>query len=222
MSMEREITPLGDTAVTVNLKLDLIESMSSEITAEADEIEKSRIPGVTDVVPSYETVTVHYDPLRIGFADLKSRLLSTSHPADKLPGGFSIPVTGGSQRAREIPVSYDGEDLDEVARRTGLTTDEVIRIHSAPTYRVLVIGFVPGFAYLGQLDPRLVLPRRESPRKRVPPGSVAIAEAQTGIYPSATPGGWHIIGTTTAKMFVPAAERPATLVVGDQVQFVLK
>ena len=222
MNIEREITPLGDTAVTVTPKVDIIGLMSSTILMEAYEIEKSRIPGVTDVVPSYETVTVHYDPLRIGFFDLKSSLLSQGRSGPKLPGGFSIMVPGGIQSTVEIPVRYNGEDLDEVARRTGLTTDEVIRIHRAPTYRVLVIGFVPGFAYLGQLDSRLVLPRRESPRKRVPPGSVAIAEAQTGIYPSATPGGWHIIGTTTAKLFDPAAERPATLVVGDQVQFVLK
>lgn len=220
--IERNITPLGDTAVTVSVNPNAVGAMSSYVTMEAYEIEKSQIPGVIDVVPSYETVTVHYDPLRIGFSDLKSRLLSRGSPGHKLPGGFSIMVPAGVQRTVEIPVRYDGEDLDEVARRTGLTTEEVIRIHRAPAYRVLVIGFVPGFAYLGQLDPRLVLPRRESPRKRVPPGSVAIAEAQTGIYPSATPGGWHIIGTTSAKLFDPDAARPASLAVGDHVQFVLK
>ena len=128
----------------------------------------------------------------------------------------------GVLRVHHIPVTYDGEDLDKVATRTGLTPEEVIAIHSRETYRVLVIGFVPGFAYLGQLDPRLVIPRRESPRKRVPAGSVAIAEAQTGIYPSATPGGWHLIGTTAAKLFNPDDERPARLIVGDQVQFVRK
>jgi KipI family sensor histidine kinase inhibitor len=123
-------------------------------------------------------------------------------------------------RTHSIPVIYNGEDLEEVATRTGLTTKEVIAIHSSTTYRVLVIGFVPGFAYLGPLDPRLVLPRRESPRKRVPPGSVAIAEAQTGVYPAATPGGWHIIGTTSATLFDPAEERPARFAVGDRVQFI--
>ncbi len=223
MSKEREIIPLGDSAITVVPNADIVGFTSSQITMEAYEIEKSQIPGVTDVVPSYETVTVHYDPMRIGFSDLKSRLLNRGAPGHKLPGGFSIMVPGGIQRTLEIPTRYDGEDLDEVAKRTGLTTGEVIRIHRAQTYRVLVIGFVPGFAYLGQLDARLVLPRRESPRKRVPPGSVAIAEAQTGIYPSATPGGWHIIGTTTAKLFDPTDEaRPARLRVGDHVHFVLK
>jgi len=129
---------------------------------------------------------------------------------------------GGVLKTVHVPVRYDGEDLEEVATRTGLSTAEVIRIHSAQMYRVLVIGFVPGFAYMGQLDPRLVLPRREAPRKRVPPGSIAIAEAQTGIYPSATPGGWHLIGTTTAKLFDPGRDRPALFSVGDRVVFDLQ
>src|SRR4029079_7448138 len=109
--------------------------------------------------------------------------------------------------------------LEEVAKRTGLTTEEVIAIHASTTYRVLVIGFVPGFAYLGQLDLGLALPRRESPRKRVPAGSVAIAEAQTGIYPSPTPGGWHLIGTTDVRMFDPGRKKPALLSAGDRVRF---
>jgi KipI family sensor histidine kinase inhibitor len=215
--IEHEITALGDSALTIVPKPGPIGLISSLIAAEAGTIERSRIPGVTDVVASYESITVHYDPLRIGYSDLKSRLLSSERTGEKKVGG-----TLGSQRTHNIPVRYDGEDLEEVATRTGLTTDEVIAIHMKEMYTVLVIGFVPGFAYLGQLDPRLVLPRRESPRKRVPPGSVAIAEAQTGIYPSATPGGWHLIGTTTAKLFNPDEERPARFIVGDHVQFVRK
>lgn len=217
-----DITPLGDSAITVSPRPGPVGIMSSVVAMEAYEIEKSQIPGVTDVVPSYETVTVHYDPLRIGYSDLKSRLLSKSSPGNETPGGMHVLVPGGVLKTVHVPVNYDGEDLDEVARRTGLTPDEVIRIHRAQLYRVLVIGFVPGFAYMGQLDARLVLPRREAPRKRVPPGSVAIAEAQTGIYPSATPGGWHIIGTTSAKLFDPDRDRPALFSVGDNVQFELK
>jgi KipI family sensor histidine kinase inhibitor len=118
-----------------------------------------------------------------------------------------------------IPVRYDGEDLDDVARRTNLTVEDVITIHSGAEYRVFVIGFVPGFAYLGPLDPRLVVARRDSPRKRVPAGSVAIAEAQTGVYPAETPGGWHLIGTTDVKMFDAMRESPALLAVGDRVRF---
>jgi TIGR00370 family protein len=125
----------------------------------------------------------------------------------------------GEERLIRIPVVYNGEDLEDVCRRTRLAASEVIDIHSRREYRVFVVGFVPGFAYLGPLDPRLMVPRRESPRKRVPAGSVAIAEAQTGVYPSATPGGWNLIGTTAEKMFDAARDEPALLRVGDRVRF---
>ena len=222
--IERVITPLGDSAVRLEIDTGIVQMLTDTLATEAHSIERSQIPGVTDVVTSYESITVHYDPLRIGYSDLKSQLLSRGRIGEKVGGdpGTRIMVPGGVIKTYNIPVTYDGEDLEEVATRTGLTTKEVIAIHSSTTYRVLVIGFVPGFAYLGQLDPRLVLPRRESPRKRVPPGSVAIAEAQTGIYPSATPGGWHLIGTTAAKLFDPAEERPAKFAVGDRVQFIPK
>lgn len=213
--IERDIVPLGDSALTIGFRSDMIGTLSDLIVTEASSIERSQIPGITDVVASYESITVHYDPLRIGYSDLKLRLGSRAATAESV-------IHTGNQKTHRIPVTYDGEDLDEVAKRTGLTIREVITIHSAQTYRVLVIGFVPGFAYLGQLDPRLVLPRRESPRKQVPAGSVAIAEAQTAVYPSATPGGWHLIGTSPAKLFDPDNERPARLSVGDQVEFIPK
>lgn len=122
-------------------------------------------------------------------------------------------------RVVQIPVHYDGEDLDDVSRLTGLSRAEIIELHSQREYTALVIGFAPGFAYLGELDPRLSLPRRSSPRKRVPAGSVAIAEAQTAVYPSSTPGGWHLIGTTDLVMFDPRRTPPALLRVGDNVVF---
>jgi KipI family sensor histidine kinase inhibitor len=116
-------------------------------------------------------------------------------------------------------VTYDGPDLSEVAQRTGMTPESVIDIHCSREYRVYMLGFAPGFAYLGDLDQRLALPRRESPRKRVSKGSVAIAEAQTAVYPSSTPGGWHLIGRTEVTMFDPTRDPPATLAVGDRVRF---
>ncbi|HEX9167224.1 MAG TPA: 5-oxoprolinase subunit PxpB, partial [Gemmatimonadales bacterium] len=118
-----------------------------------------------------------------------------------------------------IPVRYDGPDLEWVAARTGLNPDEVVRRHSARLYTVYLLGFVPGFAYLGELDPTLVLPRRSTPRQRVPAGSVAIAGAQTAVYPLATPGGWHLIGQTTLRLFDPEREPPALLAAGDTVRF---
>jgi inhibitor of KinA len=204
-------SPLGDTAITLTFGEGISAEMNDRVVEEANRIAAAKLHGVRDVVPAYASLTVHYDPLRIGYADLRSLLAS-------LPAA-PVADTQRTPRSHIIPVSYNGEDLGEVARRTGLSVDDVISIHSGAEYRVFVIGFVPGFAYLGPLDPRLVVARRESPRKRVPSGSVAIAEAQTGIYPAETPGGWHLIGTTAVKMFDAARESPALLAVGDRVRF---
>jgi KipI family sensor histidine kinase inhibitor len=211
---ERRISPLGDSALTVMLGDGISEPLSEKVVAEAQVIEESEILGVVDVVPAYASVTVHYDPLRVGYADLRSRLLAL------VSSGLTTAVGNPASRSHVIHVRYDGEDLADVAARVGTTTDDVIAIHTATEYRVFVIGFVPGFAYLGVLDSRLVIPRREAPRKRVPAGSVAIAEAQTGIYPSATPGGWHLIGTTDVRLFDPTRSEPAFFAVGDKVRFV--
>ena len=211
---ERRISPLGDSAITLTLGQGISEELSEKVVQEAEAITGSGILGVVDVVPAYASVTVHYDPMRIGYADLRSRLLALTS------SGQPTAMGNGSARSHSIPVRYDGEDLADVAARVGMTVGDVIGIHAATEYRVFVIGFVPGFAYLGLLDSRLVIPRRESPRKKVPAGSVAIAEAQTGIYPSETPGGWHLIGTTDVRMFDPARSEPALFAVGDRVRFV--
>ena len=208
---DRIVTPLGDSALTVTLGDGISEKLSDEVVAEARSIADDDIVGVTDIVSSYAAVTVHYDPHRIGYADLRSRLLSMNRARQT--------ETGQPRKMHIVPLSYNGEDLDEVASRTSLSREQVIEIHSQTTYRVFVIGFVPGWAYLGTLDSRRVLPRRESPRKRVPRGSVAIAEAQTGIYPAETPGGWHLIGTTDIKLFDPNRDDPALFAVGDRVRF---
>ena len=205
------ITPLGDTAITLTFGEGISAELNDRVVEEAQRIAAARLPGVRDVVPAYASLTVHYDPRRIVYADLRSLILALS------------PHNAGSSkkevRSHVIPVNYNGEDLDDIARRTGLSVTEIVRIHSESEYRVFVIGFVPGFAYLGPLDQRLVVPRRESPRKRVPAGSVAIAEAQTGVYPAETPGGWHLIGTTDVKMFDASRERPSLLAAGDRVRF---
>lgn len=211
--MTPRIEPLGDSAVTITFGEGVSEALSTLVAARASAIAAADIMGVTDVVPSYATVGVFYDPTAIGFPDVRGRILAALDDAAQAAVSAASPVT------HTFPVRYDGGDLDEVARRTGLSTSEVIRIHSEREYRVYVIGFVPGFAYLGTLDERLALPRRSSPRKRVPPGSVAIADQQTAVYPSPTPGGWHILGTTGATLFDPARERPALLSVGDIVRF---
>ena len=209
------MSPLGDGGISVRFGDGISEALSEAVVSRARAISGAEIIGITDVVPSYATLTVFYDGTRIGYEDIRRRL-------ETVLGGADVDRPGSEASAaklHQIPVVYDGEDLDEVARRTGLTPREVISIHSEAEYRVFVTGFVPGFAYLGILDERLALPRRESPRKRVPPGSVAIAERQTGVYPAATPGGWHLIGTTAERMFDADRNPPSLLQVGDRVRF---
>lgn len=207
------IAPLGDSIITVTFGEGISDDLSTIVVAQARAIESAELMGVTDVVPSYASLGVYYDPFTIGFADLHDRLATVLSAAARAD---SVTV---EPRTHLIRARYDGEDLDEVARATGLTTEEVVGIHSGREYRVYVLGFVPGFAYLGTLDARLSLPRRASPRKQVPAGSVAIAELQTAIYPSATPGGWHLIGRTDVKLFDPGSESPSLFRVGDTVRF---
>ena len=203
---------MGDTALTVRFGSAIDRDLNAIVVAHTISLSNARLPGVTDVVGAYASLSVHYNPITIGFRELRGLVLEIV--TDAVPDAAAT-----SQRIHRIPVRYNGEDLDDVAVRTGLTRDDIIKIHSSVEYRAWVIGFVPGWAYLGPLDNRLVLPRRESPRTRVPPGSVAIAEAQTGVYPSATPGGWHLIGTTEMRMFDPAQSPPSLLAVGDRVKF---
>jgi KipI family sensor histidine kinase inhibitor len=204
-----DIEPLGDRALTIRLG----DSMDRALAALARQL-ASRLrttPGVLEAVPGYATVTAFYDPAATSYELLAAALTSMTAmtPADQAMGAEHV-----------IPVRYDGPDLDEVARRTGLTTSQVVERHAAGAYTVYLIGFVPGFAYLGDLDPALDLPRRGEPRTRVPAGSVAIAGRQTAVYPLDTPGGWHLIGQTDISMFDPMADPPAKLAAGDRVRFV--
>ncbi len=208
------ILPLGDRCVTISIGEGISVELSQSVLACASAITAASVRGVSDVVASYASLAVFYDPLSISFEDLSARVKSILSDTE---AGYAD--SGSESRLIRIPVRYDGEDIEEVARRTKLTRDDIAELHSAREYRVFVVGFVPGWAYLGQLDPRLIIPRRESPRKRVPAGAVAIAENQTGVYPAATPGGWHLIGTTAEVMFDAMREKPALLSVGDRVRF---
>lgn len=207
------VVPLGDAAFTIVMGTAVDEATEAGVVALARAIDAARPPGVIETVPAYTTVTVHYDPLVIDAATLRETLRTLA--AAPLEADRSRPT-----RRVEIPVRYDGPDLTEVATATGLHEEDVIRRHADREYRVVLLGFVPGFAYLAGLDPSLVLPRRAAPRARVPAGSVAIAGEQTGIYPAATPGGWHLIGTTPAALFDPDRTPPNLLAVGDRVRFV--
>jgi KipI family sensor histidine kinase inhibitor len=211
------IAPLGDGAITVALG-DAVElALNARVHRLAAAVRAAALPGVVDVVPAYAALTVHYEPLHHDHDELAAALAPLAEAALR-----DAPAPPAPQAAplHEIAVRYDGPDLAEVARRTGLTPEEVVRRHTAATYTVYLLGFVPGFAYLGDLDASLVLPRRADPRPRVPAGAVAIAGRQTAVYPLPTPGGWHLIGQSDAPLFDATRTPPSLLAPGDRVRFV--
>jgi KipI family sensor histidine kinase inhibitor len=167
-------------------------------------------PGVVELVPAYRTVLIVADPGQAEVLDeLAARLPSLELPPAETVAGETV----------EIPVSYHGEDLPEVADLTGLDAEEVVRRHTAPEYTVAFLGFSPGFPYLVGLDPALEVPRRDTPRTSIPAGSVGLAGNQTGIYPTTSPGGWQLIGRTSVTLFDPARDPPALLAPGSHVRF---
>ena len=207
------ITPLGDSAITVTFAEQLDPRAAELVLRLADALRRDQPVGIVEWVPGYVALTIHYSPAELDLGSLTALITqSLAHPAPPRP------TAGG--RLVEIPVHYDGPDLLAVGEATGLTSARVAVLHAGPEYRVALLGFVPGFAYLTGLDPALVLPRRSAPRPRVPAGSVAIAGQQSGIYPAATPGGWHLIGRTELAVFDPGRNPPSLLGVGDRVRFV--
>jgi len=171
--------------------------------------------GIVETVPTYRSLMVHYDPLVL-FGDALEDLLLTA--AGRLPEQIREQV-----RTVEIPVRYGGEagpDLAEVAAIAGLDQQAVVDLHAGGDYVVFMLGFMPGFPYLGGLPPGIATPRLATPRTAVPAGSVGIAGAQTGIYPSESPGGWRLIGRTPVRLFDPLQSPPALLEAGDHVRFV--
>ena len=204
--------PLGDSALMVVFGDRIDQAVHARVVRATESLRSLPMRGVSEIVPAYATLAIWYDPLARSHQDLAGELVDRLGALAEAPA----PTAG---REWTIPVRYDGPDLADVAERTGLSTDEVVARHAARAYRVYLLGFVPGFAYLGELDPALVLPRRASPRQRVPAGSVAIAGAQTAVYPLDTPGGWHLIGHTDLALFDPSREPAALLGVGDTVRF---
>jgi KipI family sensor histidine kinase inhibitor len=196
-----ELRPAGDRGVLLDVPDGAAASVARVIAAE--------VSGLVDVVPGHRTVLVTWDgdPPREDLAALATRAIE---------GGVST----ADSRAVEIPVTYDGADLETVAELTGLSALEVVAAHSAAEYTVAFLGFAPGFAYLVGGDERLHVPRRDEPRQRVPAGSVAIAGPYSGVYPREGPGGWRLLGTTTAVLFDPDRSPPTLLAAGDHVRFV--
>jgi KipI family sensor histidine kinase inhibitor len=202
------VYPLGDAAVLAVLGTRLDPALNTRAIALAAALKKRR--DVRQTVAGHASVTVQFDPDQVTHEALAAaiRRLATKRPPLEEPG-----------RLHRIPVVYDGPDLEAVAGQLRLTPQQVVEIHSRPIYRSFLVGFVPGWAYLGPLPDELVLPRRPVPRTQVPAGSVAIAGHQTGIYPLNSPGGWHLIGRTTVKLFLPDSDPPSLFRAGDRVKF---
>ena len=214
-----KILPAGDQALVVEFG-DTIEPESNRLVRElASAIEALDLPGVLETVPTYRSLLVSYDPLVTASDELQQAIREIGI------GGDEGEAEAGAARARvvQIPTLYGGEygpDTEFVSQNAGMTPREMIAVHSGVDYLVYMMGFSPGFPYLGGLDERLATPRLESPRAEVPAGSVGIAEGQTGVYPVASPGGWRIIGRTPVRLFDPSLDRPTAISAGDYVRFV--
>jgi KipI family sensor histidine kinase inhibitor len=200
----------------------LLLEFGDEISAEVNEkvrkmalaIQAETLEGIIEVVPTYRSLLVLYNPLIISLEDLKRRL-------KQLVEGLKD-ISFPDPKLTKIPVLYGGDfgpDLEKVAEYLHLTPKEVIRLHCSKPYFIYMIGFMPGFPYMGELPDALITPRLKTPRLSVPAGSVAIAQKQTGIYPVESPGGWQILGRSPIKLFNPEKEPPALLRMGDRVQF---
>jgi inhibitor of KinA len=205
----------GDRAVLIEYGDAIDPAVNEKVRAMTTLLQRSLPEGVEAVIPAYRNLSLIYDPL----LSSPEKLLSVLQEMEERLHEVEIPVP----RIVEIPVLYGGEsgpDIEVVAEHTGLTPEQVVSIHSGTDYPIYMIGFTPGFCYLGGLDKRIHTPRRKTPRTLLPGGSVGIAEAQTGMYPVDSPGGWQIIGRTPLRLFAPERENPFLYRAGDRIRFV--
>jgi len=215
MTDEVQIVPAGDAALLVRFADRVDPIVNARAITFAERLRTAAPSGIQDVVPAYCSVAVYFNPLRTNHDQLVAELRRLAALGDADDSAARDPI--------EIPVQYGGPlgpDLTDVARFANMTEEEVIRIHTSVTYRVFMLGFVPGFAYMGTVDRRIAAPRRQTPRTKVPVGSVGIAGVQTGIYPSEIPGGWQLIGRTTVKPFDLSRAEASLFKAGDAVRFV--
>jgi len=208
-----QIRRVGIEAALCVLGAQIAPDISASVYALASSVRRRQINGVTELVPSYTSLLVRFDPLITDFDTVSVALAQAEQDEDTTHSATGTLIG--------IPVCYGGvygPDLPDVARHTGLSEAEVIRLHSERVYPIYMLGFLPGFPYLGGMDPRLSTPRLPTPRTRIPAGSVGIGGMQTGIYPMASPGGWRLIGRTPMKLFDP--DRPLPYRAGDRIRFV--
>jgi KipI family sensor histidine kinase inhibitor len=206
--------PSGDRALLVEFGDGIDPAVNDKVRTVTVAL-KGKLPeGVEAVIPAYRSLSLLYDPMRTNPALL----------AEAIHALESVPATEvASPKVVSIPVCYGsafGPDLEAVAAHTGLSAERIVALHAAAEYPIYMIGFTPGFCYLGGMDARLRAPRRQTPRTNLPAGSVGIAESQTGVYPVESPGGWQIIGRTPLRLFAPARSNPFLYETGDRIRFV--
>ncbi|SFD90530.1 inhibitor of KinA [Lentibacillus persicus] len=206
--------PAGDTAMRVQFNEDVSPELNRKISAFCKRLDEENVKGVTEWVPAYQAVHVYYNPYFISSERLEAILLDIGI-SDSMHHKETVTLV-------KIPVLYGGEagpDLTHVAENSGLSEREVIERHSEGDYLIYMMGFLPGFPYLGGMSDELATPRLDTPRDIVPEGSVGIAASQTGIYPLASPGGWQLIGRTPVKLFDPNRDEPFHFEAGDKIRF---
>ena len=215
MQNKIKLLTAGDSSILLQFGNTIDPAINRKIAATVQLMREQHINGVTDVIPAFCSLLINYDPRVISYEQIKRRMEAL----------VKIDVTAGDTRKRvfEIPVCYGGEygpDIQNIADHAGLSVEEVIQIHTSRDYLIYMLGFLPGFTYLGGLDERIHTPRLANPRIRIPAGSVGIGGSQTGIYPMDSPGGWQLMGLTPVKTYDPDREVPILVEAGDYIRFV--
>ena len=210
-----KIMTAGDSSILIQFGNSIDPDINARIAATVQLMKEQHIEGVVDIIPAFCSLLINYDPRVISYDEMKTRM-------EKI---LSVEIAAGARKKKvyEIPVCYGGEfgpDLPTIAEHAGLSEQEVIDIHSSTDYLIYMLGFLPGFTYLGGLDERIHTPRLANPRIRIPAGSVGIGGSQTGIYPMDSPGGWQLMGMTPVKTYDPDREVPILVEAGDYIRFV--
>lgn len=212
--MDYSFSPLGDQAIVVEVGQEISEEVQVRVRMLSQLLENEAPRWMVEAIPAFTTIAVFYNPLLAQYATVESQMKELFR--------HTVKAESVAARTIEIPVCYGGDfgpDLEFVAEHNGLSPEEVVKIHTGGTYSVHMIGFAPGFPFIGGMSEKIAAPRRDSPRLRIPERTVGIAGKQTGIYPIETPGGWQLIGRTPVRLFRPEQEVPSLLRAGDKIRF---